>query len=87
MENAPLTVRPVLGPDNTTMHLNDMLTNGQTESEAIYFPGETCVYTMKTVKDTFEMFVRYTYTIIAHEHFQHLPRNVQWLMIINWAFG
>src|SRR6266702_3809251 len=72
----------VLGPDNTIMHLNDSLTNGQTESKAIYFPGETCVYTMKTVKDTFEMFDRYTHTIIAHENFQHLSRNTHWLLII-----
>src|SRR6266480_7317612 len=87
MENTPLAVLPVLGPDNTIMHLNDSLTNGQTESKAIYFPGESCVYTMKTVKDTFEMFVRYTHTIIAHENFQHLPRNMPLLQINFCAFG
>src|SRR6266567_7820868 len=87
MENTPFAVLPVLGPDNTIMHLNDSLTNGQAESKAIYFPCETCVYTMKTIKDTFEMFDRYTHTIIAHENFQHLSRNTHWLLIIFCASG
>src|SRR5437016_5126375 len=87
MENASLAVLSVLGPNDTIVHLNDFLTNGQTESKATYLPCETCVYAMKTVKDTFKMFNRYTRTIITHENFQHLSQNMHWLLIIFCAFA
>ena len=72
MENTPLAVRPVLGPDHTIMHLNDSLTNGQAESKAIDFPCETCVYTMKTIKDTFEMLVCDNGVGIPDEHLERI---------------
>jgi hypothetical protein len=77
MEHTALSVRPVLGPDTTTVHLCDTLANGQTESETIYLPCESCVYTMKAVEDTFKMFERYTHASIAHENLQHSPGNTR----------
>jgi len=58
------------------VHLGDTLAHDQTVSVAVYFSRESCVNTWKAVEDTFAMFDRDTHTIIAHEHFQHLLRNV-----------
>ena len=66
----------LLDPDHTAVHLGGTLAHGQTESEAVYFSRESCVNTRETVQDTFEMFDRDTHTIIAHEHFQRLLRNL-----------
>jgi hypothetical protein len=57
-------------------HLGDTRSHDQTEPEAMYFSRESSVNTRKAVEDTFAMFDRDTHTIIAHEHFQHLLRNV-----------
>ena len=76
MDNTAHTVWLLLDPNHTAVHLGDTLAHGQTQSEAVNFSRESCVNTGKTVEDTFEMFNRDTNTIIAHEHFQHLLRNV-----------
>ena len=66
----------LLGQDHTAMHLGDTRAHGQTEPEAMYFSRESSVNTRKAVEDTFAIFDRDTHTIIAHEHFQLLLRNV-----------
>jgi hypothetical protein len=57
--------------------------NGQTESKATALPRKTHIHPLKTVNKTLKMFERYTHPIIAHEHLQHLPRTVHWLLILS----
>ena len=82
MENAPCAIRSILCPDDTIMHLNNSLTNGQAKSKATDFPSESHINAVKTIKDTFEMINGNTHTIIAHKNFQHVSRNLHCLLII-----
>src|SRR5574340_216397 len=81
MEYAPCAIWPIFGPNGPIMHLNDLLTYSQTKPKTADFSCEPGINAVKTVKDAFKMFRRYSHTIIAHENLQHMPRPSHSLLI------
>ena len=70
MENATSLVWTFC-PDHSTVHLDNVPTNSQTQSEAIDFPCETHIDAMETIEDALKMLRGDADPRIDHTDFQH----------------
>src|SRR5579872_5693669 len=67
-----------LGPEIAMMEGNNAFANCQSQPQSIHFACEPCIYTMKAVKDTQEMFVSNACSVILDGEFQHGKSRECW---------
>lgn len=61
--------RPIMSRDYTAMQHHDIFDNRQAKACAAGIPRASLVYSIKTLKNTWQMFSRYTAAVVANRKY------------------
>src|SRR5579871_4029019 len=75
MEDAAMTPRLILGPDEAMMQFNNVFANGQAQTQAVSLTYQARINTMKTVENALQLIGGNTLTLITDTYFQHVLQS------------